>query len=56
MLRFSTAQINETPVTYCLSKIMEMVNRLDGFDDATGLLSRFNPDDPEGPRQLSLFD
>lgn len=56
VLRFNTAQINETPVTYCLSKVMETVNRLDGFDDATGVLARFNPDDPEGPRQLSLFD
>lgn len=56
VLRFNTAQINENPVTYCLSKVMETVNRLEGFDDATGALPRFNPDDPEGPRQLSLFD
>jgi very-short-patch-repair endonuclease len=56
VLRFNSKQINESPIDYCIRKVMETVNQLDGFDDTTGVPTRFNPDDPMGPQQLSLFD
>jgi very-short-patch-repair endonuclease len=56
VLRFNTAEIHERPVDYCVSKVMETINRLKGLDDTTGVPARYDPDDPLGPRQLGLFD
>jgi len=56
VMRFNTAEIHERPVDYCLSMVMETVNRLGGLDTTTGVPVRYNPDDPLGPQQLSLFE
>jgi very-short-patch-repair endonuclease len=56
ILRFTTAQVREQAEEYCVPRIMETINRLGGMT-ARGLVPRrFNPDDPNGPRQLILFD
>ncbi len=56
VLRFNTAEIHERPIEYCVSKVMATINRLKGLDDTTGVPVRYNPNDPLGPHQLSLFD
>ena len=56
VLRFNTAEVRERPVEYCVSKVAETINRLKGLDHTTGVPVRYDPDDPLGPQQLSLFD
>ena len=56
VLRFSTTEIHERPVDYCVSTVVETINRLGGLDHTTGVPVRYNPDDPLGPQQLGLFD
>jgi very-short-patch-repair endonuclease len=56
VLRFNTTEIHEHPVDYCVSKVMDTINRLGGLDHTTGVPVRYDPDDPLGPQQLSLFD
>jgi very-short-patch-repair endonuclease len=55
-MHFTTAQIREQPVDYCVSKVMATINRLEGLDHTTGVPVHYDPDDPLGPQQLSLFD
>jgi very-short-patch-repair endonuclease len=56
VLRFNTTEIQERSVDYCVSKVMSTINRLGGPDNTTGVPVRYDPDDPLGPQQLSLFD
>lgn len=56
VLLFNTNEIREQPVEYCVSKLMHTINRLGGLDETTGVPVRYNPDDPLGPQQLTLFD
>ena len=56
VLHFNTIQIREKPVEYCVAKVMENINRLDGLNDTSGIPRRFNPNDPLGPQQLGLLD
>ncbi len=56
VLRFNTTEIHEHPVNYCVSKVMDTINRLGGLDNTTGVPVRYEPSDPLGPQQLSLFD
>jgi very-short-patch-repair endonuclease len=56
VLRFNTTEIHEHPVDYCVSKVMVTINRLGGLDKTTGVPVRYDPSDPLGPQQLSLFD
>jgi very-short-patch-repair endonuclease len=56
VLRFNTTEIHEHPVAYCVSKVMDTINRLGGLDHTTGVPVRYEPSDPLGPQQLSLFD
>jgi very-short-patch-repair endonuclease len=56
VLRFNTTEIHEHPVDYCVSKVMDTINRLGGLDHTTGVPVRYEPSDPLGPQQLSLFD
>ncbi len=55
-LHFNTSEVQEKGVDYCVPKVMTTVNRLGGLDKTTGVPVRYNPDDPLGPQQLSLFD
>ena len=56
VLRFNTTEIRERPVDYCVSKVMDTINYLKGLDHTTGVPVRYDPSDPLGPQQLSLFD
>ncbi len=56
VLRFNTTEIHERPVDYCVSKVMATINRLKELDHTTGVPVRYEPSDPLGPQQLSLFD
>jgi len=56
VMRFNTKEIREQPVEYCVAEVQSMINRLGGLDHTTGVPVRYNPDDPLGPQQLSLFD
>jgi very-short-patch-repair endonuclease len=56
VLRFTSKHINESPIKYCVSQVMKTVKQLGGFDDTIGVPAPFDPDDPLGPQQLSLFD
>lgn len=56
VLRFNTTEIHERPVDYCVAKVMDTINRHGGLDHTTGVPVRFDPNDPLGPQQLSLFD
>ena len=56
VLRFNTSQIHEHPVDYCVSKIMSTINHLGGLDKTTGVPLHYNPHNPLGPQQLSMFD
>ncbi len=56
VMRFNTTQIHEQPVDYCVSRVMTAINRFGGLDDTTGVPVRYDPSDPLGPQQLTLFD
>ena len=56
VMRFNSTQIREHPVDYCVSKVMTTINRLGRLDHTTGVPVRYDPSDPLGPQQLSLFD
>lgn len=56
ILRFNGSQIRETVAEYCVPAILETINRLGGLT-TEGLIPRtFDPDHPEGPQQLTLFE
>ena len=56
VLRFNGHQIREAAVEYCVPTIVESINRLGGLV-TKGIIPRvFDPRDPEGPRQLTLFE
>lgn len=56
ILRFNGVQVRERTTEYCIPQIMKSVNRLNGLT-ANGLIPRpFDPDRPEGPQQLTLFE
>jgi very-short-patch-repair endonuclease len=56
VLHFTTAQIREQPEEYCVSQVMKTINKLGGLDHTTGVPVRYDPNDPLGPQQLTLFD
>jgi len=56
ILRFNGHQIRETTAEYCVPTILESINRLGGLT-TEGLIPRtFDPNHPEGPQQLTLFE
>jgi very-short-patch-repair endonuclease len=56
VLRFTTQQVREEAETYCIPTIVETVNKLGGVEDGGLMPRRLNPDGPDIPRQLGLFD
>ena len=56
VLHFTTAQIHEQPEKYCVSQVIKTINELGGLDHTTGVPVQYDPDDPLGPQQLTLFD
>ncbi len=56
-LRFTTRQIKEQTVDYCVSKIVETINRLGGLEEEGRYVPRkIDPDAPAGTYQPGLFD
>jgi len=56
ILRFSGRQIREATVEYCVPTILESINRLGGLTSEGLIPRRFDPNHPEGPQQLTLFE
>jgi very-short-patch-repair endonuclease len=56
-LRFTTRQINEQTVEYCIPTIVETINHLGGLEEEGRFMPRkIDPDAPAGTYQPGLFD
>ena len=56
-LRFTTHQINEQTVEYCVPKIVGTINRLGGLEEEGRYMPRkIDPNAPAGTYQPGLFD
>jgi very-short-patch-repair endonuclease len=56
ILRFNGRQIRESATEYCVPAVMETINRLGGLQTESMMPRTFDPDHPEAPRQLALFE
>lgn len=56
VLRFTTVQIQEQMLEYCVPQIVKMINNLGGVEEGRPLPRKIDLDAPEGSRQLGLFD
>lgn len=56
ILRFNGLQIRESLRDYCIPALMETINRRGGPHSQGVMPRRFDPDHPEAPRQLTLFE
>ena len=56
VLRFTTVDICERPETYCLPKVVENINRLDGLEEGKLVGRRFELDGPRGYQQMQFDD
>lgn len=56
VLRFTTAQIEQQMMSYCLPKIVETIEHLGGLDEGGLVPRRIDLNAPFGSRQLGLFD
>ena len=55
VLRFNGRQIRESPDS-CVATTMDAINRHEGLDTDGLVPTKFNPRDPDGPQQLTLFE
>lgn len=56
VLRFNGKQIREQVAEYCIPAVMTTMNRLGGLSTEGLIPRRFDPDHPDAPRQLTLFE
>lgn len=56
ILRFTTKQIQEEMVAYCLPEIVKTIHRLGGVEEGGLLPRQIDLNAPEGSHQLGLFD
>jgi len=56
VLRFNGKQIREEAAEYCLPEVMRTANRLGGLTTEGLIARKFDPDHPDAPRQLTLFE
>ena len=56
VLRFNGKQIREQVAEYCIPAAMTTMNRLGGLSTEGLIPRRFDPDHPDAPRQLTLFE
>lgn len=56
ILRFNGQQIRESATEYCVPAVMETINRLGGLQTEGMMPRTFDPEHPEAPRQLALFE
>lgn len=55
-LRFNAHQLREQLTEYCIPKVVETINNLNGLDEGKFMPRRINLNAPDGSRQLALFD
>ncbi|MGB3906185.1 MAG: DUF559 domain-containing protein [Anaerolineae bacterium] len=56
ILRFNGQQIRERAAEYCVPAVMQTINQLGGLQTEDIMPRTFDPDHPEAPRQLALFE
>jgi very-short-patch-repair endonuclease len=56
VIRFRGQQIREEAAEYCIPTVMETMNSLGGLSTEGLIPRKFDPDHPEAPRQLTLFE
>jgi len=56
VLRFNGQEIREKAADYCIPAVMETINRLGGLSTEGLMPRKFDPDFPDAPRQLTLFE
>jgi very-short-patch-repair endonuclease len=56
VLRFNGQQIREQAAEYCIPSVMKTMNRLGGLSTEGLIPRKFDPDIPDAPRQLTLFE
>ena len=56
LLRFNGKQIREQAAEYCLPAVMRTMNQLGGLTTEGLIPRKFDPDHPDAPRQLTLFE
>lgn len=56
VLRFNGKQIREQVAEYCIPAVMKTMNRLGGLSTEGLIPRKFDPDFPDAPRQLTLFE
>ena len=56
-LRFTARQLREQMAEYCVPKVVETINKLDGLEEEGKFMPRkIDLNTPDGSRQLGLFD
>ena len=56
-LRFTAHQLREQMAEYCVPKVVETINKLDGLEEEGKFMPRkIDLNAPDGSRQLGLFD
>jgi very-short-patch-repair endonuclease len=56
VIRFHGQEIWEEAADYCIPAVMETINGLGGLATEGLIPRKFNPDNPDAPRQLTLFE
>ena len=56
ILRFNGQQIREGAAQYCVPAVLTTINRLGGLATEGLITRKFDPDNPDAPRQLTLFE
>jgi very-short-patch-repair endonuclease len=56
VLRFNGKQIREEAAEYCVPAVMRTINKLGGLASEGLIPRKFDPDRPDAPRQLTLFE
>lgn len=56
VVRFTGHQIRERTAEYCVPTVMSCINQQGGLTTAGIMPRKFDPENPDGPRQLALFE
>jgi very-short-patch-repair endonuclease len=56
VIRFLGQEIRERAADYCVPAVMETINELGGLTSEGLIPRKFDPDHPDAPRQLTLFE
>ena len=56
VIRFRGHEIRDAAAEYCIPAVMETINGLGGLSTEDLIPRKFDPDHPDAPRQLMLFE